>query len=144
MNRVLTLCIGNICRSPLAEVALRQALPGWEISSAGLKAMIGMPADPLSLAIAAEQGLDLSSHRAQQLAPWMCQRADVILVMEAEHVELVTQQNPTARGKVFRLGHVGKFDIADPYLQPREAFERAWAGITQGVTEWAPRLRRMA
>lgn len=144
MKRILTVCIGNICRSPLAEVALRQALPAdWQVWSAGLQALVGMPADPTSKAIAQEQGLDLSGHRAQQLTPWMTQQADVILVMEDAHTRMLLQTAPTARGKVFRLGHVGRYDIADPYRQPREAFDTAWAGISQGVADWVPRLKRL-
>lgn len=143
MKRVLTVCIGNICRSPLAEVALRRALPGWDISSAGLQALVGMPADPMSRAIATEQGLDLDAHRARQLTQLMAQQADVILVMESSHVQMLWQRVPTAMGKVFRLGHVDGFDIADPYRQPRQAFDAAWRAIEQGVDAWAPRLRRL-
>ena len=144
MKRLLTVCIGNICRSPLAEVALRRALgDGWQVSSAGLQALVGVPADPTSQAIAREQGLDLSGHRAQQLTAWMTQQHDVILVMEDAHTRMLLQMAPTARGKVFRLGHVRGYDIADPYHQPREAFDTAWAGIAQGVDDWVPRLRRL-
>ena len=145
MKRLLTLCIGNICRSPLAEVALRKALPAehWHIQSAGLQALIGQPADPTSQLVAQEQGLDLSAHRAQQLTSLMTQQADVILVMEDFHIQLLQQQAPTARGKVYRLGHVGRYDIADPYRQGRDAFDTAWAGIAQGVADWAPRLMRL-
>jgi protein-tyrosine phosphatase len=144
MKRILTVCIGNICRSPLAEVALRQALPAdWQVWSAGLQALVGMPADPTSKAIAQEQGLDLSAHRAQQFTGWMAQQADVILVMEDAHVRMLRQMAPTAQGKVYRLGHLRRFDIEDPYRQPRAAFDAAWAGISRGVADWAPRLQRL-
>lgn len=144
MNRVLTVCIGNICRSPLAQVALARELPGWQVGSAGLQALVGSPADPNSLAIATEQGLDLSAHRSQQLTQFLAQQAEVILVMETPHQQMLEAQYPTVRGKVYRLGHFGRFDIADPYRQPREAFEAAWAAIALGVADWAPRLQRMA
>lgn len=143
MQRILTLCIGNICRSPLAHVALAQALPGKEVVSAGLRALVGRPADAMSVQIAIENGLDLSGHLAQQVAPWMCQRADVIFVMESMHKQMLEQQYPTVRGKVYRLGHFSGFDIADPYQQPRAAFDTAWLGIQQGVEQWATRLKKM-
>ena len=143
MQRILTLCIGNICRSPLAHVALAQALPGKEVVSAGLRALVGRPADAMSMQIASENGLDLSGHRAQQVAPWMCQRADVIFVMESMHKQMLEQQYPTVRGKVYRLGHFSDFDIADPYQQPRAAFDTAWLGIQQGVEQWVTRLKKM-
>ena len=144
MRNILTLCIGNICRSPLAEVLLARELPQHRVWSAGLSAVVGRQADPTSLQIAQEQGLDLSAHRAQQVTRIMCQQADVILVMEQSHKALLEQQFPAVRGKVFRLGHIGNFEIADPYRQPREAFDAAWAAIARGVAEWAPRIRQLS
>ena len=143
MKNILTLCIGNICRSPIAEALLAREFPDKAVWSAGLGALIGKPADPLSVEIAAEHGLDLSAHRGQQLAGWMCQKAEMILVMEQSHKTALEQQYPLARGKVFRLGEIGKFDIADPYRNPREAFESAYADIARGVADWAPRIRQL-
>jgi protein-tyrosine phosphatase len=144
MQNVLTLCIGNICRSPLAEVLLARELPQHKVWSAGLAAVIGAQADSTSQVIAQEQGLDLSAHRAQQVSLFMCQQADLILVMEQSHKTQLEQQFPQVRGKVFRLGQFGQYDIADPYRQPREAFDSAWAAIAQGVAAWAPRIRQLS
>ena len=144
MKHVLTLCIGNICRSPLAEVLLARELPQHQVWSAGLAAVVGAGADPLSQQIATEQALDLSAHRAQQVTAPMCQLADVILVMEQSHKAWLEQQYPLVRGKVFRLGQFGGFEIADPYRQPREAFDEAFAAIRQGVADWAPRIRQLS
>lgn len=146
MKHLLAVCIGNICRSPLAQAALArdlQAVDGITVASAGLGALAGNPADPLAVDVGRAQGLDLSAHRARQLAAWMCQQADLILVMEAAQKAELERQFPLARGKVFRLGHYRGFDIADPYRQPREAFEEAWAAIAQGVADWVPRIRRL-
>jgi protein-tyrosine phosphatase len=49
MKHILTLCIGNICRSPLAQALLARELPGHTVWSAGLSALVGEPADPLSV-----------------------------------------------------------------------------------------------
>ena len=149
MRHILTLCIGNICRSPLAEALLARELPGHSVTSAGLGAVVGAPADPFSLEIAAEQGLDLSAHRARQVSQWMCQQAELILVMEQAHKLRLEQQFPLVRGKVFRLGQFGQpgnpapFDVADPYREPRAAFEAAWAAIAGGVASWVPRIRQI-
>jgi protein-tyrosine phosphatase len=144
MRNILTLCIGNICRSPLAEVLLARELPQHRVWSAGLSAMVGWQADASSLQIAQEQGLDLSGHRAQQVTSVMCQQADIILVMEQSHKTQLEQQFPVVRGKVFRLGQYGNFDIADPYRQPREAFDTAWAAIERGLNDWLPRIRQLS
>jgi protein-tyrosine phosphatase len=144
MQRILTLCIGNICRSPLAEVLLARELPSHQVWSAGLSALIGQPADPNSQLIAQEHGLDLSRHRAQQVSSIMCQQAEMILVMEQSHKAMLEQQFPVVRGKVFRIGQFGGFDIADPYHQPREAFDNAYAAIARGLDDWLPRIRMLS
>lgn len=144
MKQLLTVCIGNICRSPLAQVLLQHELPQHTVWSAGLSALVGSPADPTSLQIATEHQLDLSTHRAQQISAWLCQQVDMILVMEQSHKTQLEHLFPQVRGKVFRIGHHANFDVADPYRQPREAFDQAWAGIQQGVAQWAPRIRQLS
>jgi protein-tyrosine phosphatase len=143
MQHIMTLCIGNICRSPLAQVLLARELPAHQVWSAGLSALVGAPADPLSVQIAQEQGLDLTSHRAQQVTSFMCQQAELILVMEQSHKSQLEQIYPQVRGKVFRLGQFGQFEIADPYRQPRKAFDTAYQGIAQGVADWLTRIRQL-
>lgn len=143
MNNILVVCIGNICRSPLAQAMLAHELPGKNVWSAGLDALVGYPADPTSVELATEQGLDLSEHRAQQISSVMCQQAELILVMEQSHKAELERRYPTARGRVFRLGEPGGYDIADPYRQGREAFESARQYITRGVQDWSPRIRQL-
>ena len=143
MKHILTLCIGNICRSPIAEALLKQQFPEKTVWSAGLGALVGHSADPFSDEVATAYGLDLSTHRAQQLAAWMCQTADLILVMEQSNKVALEQKYPLVRGKVFRLGDLGKFDIADPYKQPKAAFVAAYTDIARGVSDWVPRIRKL-
>ncbi|MBG6073069.1 MULTISPECIES: low molecular weight protein-tyrosine-phosphatase [unclassified Polaromonas] len=144
MNNILTVCVGNICRSPVAEAMLKDRLPGRKVWSAGLHAVIGHGAETTASEIASQHGLDLSAHRAQQVAGWMCSHADLVLVMEASHQQALEKLYPTARGKIHRLGEFGPpggFDIADPYRQPRAAFEAAHAAIALGVDEWVRRIK---
>jgi len=143
MKQILTLCAGNICRSPIAAALLEREFPDKTVLSAGLGAIEGHPADPLAIEVAAAHGLDLSGHRARQLASWMCSSAELILVMEQGHKTELEQQHPLARGKVFRLGEFGGFDIADPYRQSKAAFEAAYADIARGVTDWVPRIQKI-
>jgi protein-tyrosine phosphatase len=144
MQNILVVCIGNICRSPIGEALLAREFPNLKVWSAGLGALVGEPADPLSAEVAAANGLDLSAHRAQQITGWMSQSADLILVMEQAHRADVEQRFPLTRGKVFRLGELGKFDIADPYRLPKSEFEKAYADIAHGVAAWAPRIRQLS
>lgn len=147
MKNILTVCVGNICRSPVAEALLKDRLPGCKVWSAGLDAMVGQGAEPTAREIAEQYSLDLSPHRAQQIAGWMCTHADLVLVMEASHQQELEKRYPTARGKIRRLGEFGPqgaFDIADPYRQPRAAFEAAHAAIALGVDEWVRRIKLVA
>ena len=143
MNNILTVCVGNICRSPVAEALLKDRLPGRQVWSAGLQAVVGHEADATARDIASQHGLNISSHRAQQIAGWMCAHADLVLVMEARHQQELEKLYPTARGKIRCLGEYGPqgaYNIADPYRQPRAAFEAAHVAIALGVAEWARRI----
>jgi protein-tyrosine phosphatase len=144
MKNILTVCVGNICRSPVAEAMLKNCLPGCNIWSAGLNAVVGHGAETTTSEIAQNYGLDLSDHRAQQVAGWMCSHADLVLVMQTHHQQELEQLYPTARGKIRRLGEFGPqgaFEISDPYRQPRAAFEATHAAIALGVDEWVRRIK---
>jgi protein-tyrosine phosphatase len=143
MQHILVLCIGNICRSPMGEAMLRAALPGKTVSSAGLGALIGKPADPLSVQLMAEQGVDITDHCAQQISPAMVAQADLILVMDLEQKRHVETQYIGARGKVFRLGEAAKADIPDPYREGIESFRLAHRMIEEGAEFWAAQILRM-
>ena len=146
MNTILTVCIGNICRSPVAEGLLKKALPGKNVFSAGLGALVGHEAEPTAQEIARQHGLDISSHRAQQLTSFLCRQADLILVMESIHKQEVEARYPFTKGKVHCLGHISpkeRIEIADPYRQPREAFEIAHDAITRGAAHWAGLIQRL-
>lgn len=144
MQNILVLCIGNICRSPMAEAMLRAALPGKTVRSAGLGALIGKPADPLAVQLMAEQGVDIAAHRAQQISPAMVAQADLILVMDLEQKRHVETQYLGARGKVFRLGEAAKEDIPDPYREGIERFRIVQRMIEEGAESWAAQILRMS
>ena len=146
MQNILTVCIGNICRSPVAEAMLKAALPDKNIWSAGIAALEGHAADKTAQDIAQEHGLDLSGHRAQQLSSYMCTQADLILVMETSHKRELEQKYPFTRGKVHCLGTTGlgkHVDIADPYKKDRTAFETSHRLITEGVQHWAQLIKQL-
>jgi protein-tyrosine phosphatase len=143
MKNILVLCIGNICRSPMAEGILRQSLPDRNVYSAGIGALIGKPADPLSVQLMAEQGIDISLHRAQQISASLVAQAELILVMDQEQKNYVEAQYVGVRGKVFRLGEAAKFDVPDPYREGIESFRAAYRLIDEGVKVWVDQLNRM-
>src|SRR5712692_6463324 len=136
IEKVLLVCVGNVCRSPMAAVLLRQRLSrrvsAPAVESAGVAALVGEPADPMAVSLMNERGLDLSTHRARQLTPEMARKFDLILVMEEHQQQAVERIFPPARGRVHRLGRFGAFDVPDPYRKPRAAFESSLALIERG------------
>jgi protein-tyrosine phosphatase len=140
IRRVLVVCIGNICRSPMAEGLIRQAVPGVQISSAGLSALVGHGADPIAVEIMAGIGVDISEHRTRMLTDEIARDADLILVMDDQQKQYLASQYPYARGKVFKLGEAASQDIPDPYRQGPEMFRTVFSLIENGVDEWVKRI----
>ena len=144
IKHILVVCVGNICRSPMAEALLKSALRGQDdltVESAGLGALVGHPAADYSLELMEEMGEDVSQHRARQIHPDMVKEADLVLVMETGHKRSIDDADPTARGKVHRLGEWQDRDIDDPYRQPKSAFSDALKEIEEGVASWVEKIK---
>ena len=128
----------------MAEALLRRELRGQDeftVESAGLGALVGHPASEHSVELMAEIGEDITGHRARQIHPDMVRDADLVLVMEAGHRRAIDDADPTARGKVYRLGEWQDKDIDDPYRQPKTAYADALEDIEEGVRLWIERIR---
>jgi len=143
-NNILIVCVGNICRSPMAEALLKSTLSTrpnvYQVSSAGIGALVGHPADNKAKQLMIEKGIDISGHRADQLNEDMIRKADIILVMESAHKQAIEAKQPSAKGKVFRLGEWGDFDIPDPYQRDSIIFESVLRLIDLGVNQWLKKL----
>lgn len=140
VQSLLTVCIGNICRSPIAEGLFRhyaeeQGLD-MRVASAGLGALVNHPADAFSVELMNEIGIDISAHRARQITPEIVAESELIITMETWQQRKVEEQFPFARGRVFAIGKWSQLEIADPYKKPREAFEEAFSGIQKAYADW--------
>lgn len=147
---ILTVCSGNICRSPLAEQLLRAGLAGVEgvrVSSAGTIAMVGtgMPAE--ALALSTRLGVsDAPAHLARQLDAQHIRDADLVLGLSRDHRRAVVEIVPAATRRTFTLREfahlaaaVADHDLADvasdadPFEQPRSVAERVEASLRAAV-----------
>jgi len=129
----------------MAEGLLKHALAASNkgdcvVSSAGLGALVGHHPDPKACQLMMEKGIDISDYRACQLNKEMIRKTDLILVMETAHKIAIEESEPSAKGKVFRLGEWGKFDIPDPYKQDLSVFIESINLIEQGVALWVPKF----
>lgn len=130
----------------MAEGLFKQRLlatknSGCVISSAGISALVGWPADLSACRVMKKQKIDISSHRARQLNKDMVRNADLVLVMESVQKQAVEKLDVSAKGKIFRLGNWGNYDVPDPYQQDLLAFEMAYKLIEQGVRDWIQKLK---
>lgn len=142
-NHILVLCVGNICRSPVAEALLKANLQDKTVESAGLGALVDHPAEPTAAELAKQIGLNLTEHRATQVTIDHLRRADLILVMSEGQRAQVRNLDQTAAGKTMLLSHwlPGRPDIPDPYKKSREAFEHVHEMLQKAVHAWLPKLK---
>jgi protein-tyrosine phosphatase len=122
-ENILTVCTGNICRSPMAEGIIRKLMAGRNgvtVSSAGTHALIGNPAADFAIIASAERGIDISAHRARMIGKESIRDSSSILCMELSHVEWVLEIEPLAIARTFSLAEFAGNgrnlkQIADPY-----------------------------
>ena len=122
-KRILLVCTGNICRSPLAAALLQRALAqrgidGLEVASAGTGAWDGAPVSEGAYLVGLERGLDLSAHRARLLTRELVEEADLVLTMARHHRARVDELG--GEGHVFVLGeYAGRegddAEVSDPF-----------------------------
>lgn len=103
-DRVLVVCVGNICRSPYGEHVLRKHFPNKKVASAGIgvtkSGLENKPADNTAIEISKVRGINLAQHCSQQLTSELCSNYDLILVMEKGHIKALNEIAPEARGKL--------------------------------------------
>jgi protein-tyrosine phosphatase len=148
---VLFVCLGNICRSPLAEGVFRQALEargigdGFVLDSAGTGAWhVGSAPDPRSIAIATQHWIDISRQKARKIVPSDFDRFDLILGMDLSNCEeLVAIAPRAARDRIHLFmdyAGMGKVEVPDPYYGGADGFLTVYRMIRDASEALAARL----
>ena len=152
-RRILFVCLGNICRSPLAEGIFRQG-----IAEAGLAGLVaadsagtgnwhqGNGPDPRSVETAARHGIDISAQRARQVGPEDYERFDLIFAMDRSNEATLRARAPSSRHHkiLLFLEHTlgSRTDVPDPYYGDGDGFEDVYQLLREGCTELVSRLGR--
>ena len=139
-DNILVVCVGNICRSPMAEALLKQRYPHKNIDSAGVGALVGHSADPAALEIMTNQNIDIINHVAKQIDEGLAKKADLIFTMSDSQTKWIEERWPFCRGKTFKLGHWMDKDIADPYKHEMSAFKTAYQDIVDSIEQWNDKI----
>jgi len=143
MKKVLFVCSGNTCRSPMAEGYLNFRLKKdgsdkeWTAISGGLHTMSGLPAHPQSKECAEADHIDLSAHRSQPITENLVNDSSLIFTMTSEHKRELLEHFPEAQLKVYSFKELPsiKRDIPDPIGLGTDVYHHVYEDIKKGVDE---------
>lgn len=147
---VLFVCLGNICRSPLAEAAFRHEAEARGIDvvadSAGTGDWhLGEPPDPRACATALRHGLDISAYRARQVAADDFRRFTHVFALDSANLKELRRRAPRDATAALALlldlvpGREGE-GVTDPYFGEEAGFEQTWSDVTRAAAALASLL----
>ncbi len=144
--RVLMVCLGNICRSPTAEVVLRERLRAGGLAdrvlvdSAGTGSWhVGSPPDARSQRHALRRGFDLSGLRARTVVDEDFSRFDLLLAMDQDNLADLERLRPD--GATAQLSLFARIEVPDPYVGGPDGFDRVLDIIEEASDRWIVELR---
>lgn len=141
LKKVLVVCTGNTCRSPMAEGWLNHKLAGkgWVAESAGVAGWGGGCASSEAVAVMREIGIDISSHRNRALTRALVNEAAIILAMTDGHRREIERHFPEAAAKVRLVKSFGAApaeDVADPFGASVDAYRHVRDELIQALGDF--------
>ena len=139
--RLLLVCTGNVCRSPMAERLLVAGLAersseggrGVEVSSAGTRALAGEAMTPETADLVSRHGGDPAGHRARQVTPQLLAEADLVLALTREHRAAVAQLHPPVLRRVLALREAARLAVLVPPESLPEGEEVRWRALVPAL-----------
>ena len=153
--KVLFVCTGNTCRTPMAEGILRhfltqQGIDHIEVSSAGTFGLDNHPASEYAIVVCRDWGIDISGHRSRKLDRQMLASSDLILAMAYEHYQILKQLYPSGN-EVHLIKNFPKKGadshsegIEDPIGGPLELYSRTFLELDEVIRKILPDIIRFA
>ncbi len=148
MKKLIFVCSGNTCRSPLAGGIAKQIFPDKllqtiQISSAGTSAVNGLGASELAIETARKNGIDITGHKTRLLTRSLILGADMIVAMTEQHRFAVGALEPSASAYTYIAGeflNVDGGEIDDPIGCGRDAYERTFNRLKECILSLSERL----
>lgn len=148
IKKILVVCTGNSCRSPMAEGFLKKELKqedGFEIVSAGTSAMEGLSPTQPAIDVMKEEAIDISAYRSKPFSKDLIESSGLILAMANMHREFILNIMPEVRNKIYLYKEFAggeNQDIEDPIGKPlavyknvKEEIKKSTEGIVNKIKE---------
>ena len=153
IKKILFVCVGNQCRSPMAEHLFKQILARSQdpkakeiaVTSASTGIYDGAPASRKTIEVMRRRGIDLAGFRAKHITPELIDWADLVLAMDRRNKKAIINMIPDAVAKTFTLkeyaGNDDNPDIEDPVGQPIDQYEKCANEIEDALIKLNEKLK---